>query len=289
MALPVSDAPLLLDPLTRIGAKLLLNALSTCVMVRLGRVLGNRMIWVVPSNLKLIDRSVRYIPTWRTCPTSRPAARCSRSSPTSSRGGVPAASTRRRWASRRCGCATGASKTPRRACSRNWGERARVDYRARGVFTVPPALPPHRPAPITAALRCAATLIVAAAVATFVPPVVRADGARPTLPRSTPERQGVASAAILDFVQSVDRDIDAMHSMMIVRHGHVIAEGWWAASTRPAAHNVLAHEELRVHGRGLAVSEGLLSVDDHVLRFFPAEAPAEPGAFLRALRVRDLL
>lgn len=59
--LPVPDAPLLLDALTRIGVKLLLNAFSTCVMVRLGRVLGNRMIWVVPSNLKLIDRSVRYI------------------------------------------------------------------------------------------------------------------------------------------------------------------------------------------------------------------------------------
>lgn len=61
VALPVAGTPFLLDPLTRIGAKLLLNALSTCVMVRLGRVLGNRMIWVVPSNLKLIDRSVRYI------------------------------------------------------------------------------------------------------------------------------------------------------------------------------------------------------------------------------------
>jgi N-acetylmuramic acid 6-phosphate etherase len=61
LALPVVNTPFLLDPLTRIGVKLLLNALSTCTMVRLGRVLGNRMIWVVPSNLKLIDRSTRYI------------------------------------------------------------------------------------------------------------------------------------------------------------------------------------------------------------------------------------
>jgi len=40
---------------------MLLNALSTCTMVRLGRVLGNYMIWVVASNLKLIDRATRYI------------------------------------------------------------------------------------------------------------------------------------------------------------------------------------------------------------------------------------
>jgi N-acetylmuramic acid 6-phosphate (MurNAc-6-P) etherase len=41
--------------------KLVMNALSTCTMVRLGRVMGNFMVWVVPSNLKLIDRATRYI------------------------------------------------------------------------------------------------------------------------------------------------------------------------------------------------------------------------------------
>ena len=51
----------LLDGVTRVGLKMLLNALSTCTMVRLGRVMGNYMIWVVASNLKLIDRATRYI------------------------------------------------------------------------------------------------------------------------------------------------------------------------------------------------------------------------------------
>jgi hypothetical protein len=50
-----------LGGISRIGIKLLLNAISTCTMVRLGRVMGNYMIYVVPSNLKLIDRSTRYI------------------------------------------------------------------------------------------------------------------------------------------------------------------------------------------------------------------------------------
>jgi N-acetylmuramic acid 6-phosphate (MurNAc-6-P) etherase len=44
-----------------VAAKLVMNALSTCTMVRLGRVMGNFMVWVVPSNLKLIDRATRYI------------------------------------------------------------------------------------------------------------------------------------------------------------------------------------------------------------------------------------
>jgi N-acetylmuramic acid 6-phosphate etherase len=58
---PVPDSGLLLEGVTRVGLKLLLNALSTCTMVRLGRVMGNYMIWVVASNLKLIDRATRYI------------------------------------------------------------------------------------------------------------------------------------------------------------------------------------------------------------------------------------
>jgi len=58
---PVPDTDFLLDGVTRVGLKMLLNALSTCTMVRLGRVMGNTMIWVVPSNLKLIDRATRYI------------------------------------------------------------------------------------------------------------------------------------------------------------------------------------------------------------------------------------
>lgn len=57
----VPQTDFLLDGVTRVGAKMLLNALSTCTMVRLGRVMGNYMIYVVPSNLKLIDRSTRYI------------------------------------------------------------------------------------------------------------------------------------------------------------------------------------------------------------------------------------
>ncbi len=58
---PAPKTHFLLDGVTRVGLKMLLNAISTCTMVRLGRVMGNLMIWVVPSNLKLIDRATRYI------------------------------------------------------------------------------------------------------------------------------------------------------------------------------------------------------------------------------------
>jgi hypothetical protein len=53
-----------------------------------------------------------------------------------------------------------------------------------------------------------------------------------SLPRSSPERQGISSTAILEFVEAVDRQIEAMHSFLLVRHGHVVAEGWWEPEVR---------------------------------------------------------
>jgi N-acetylmuramic acid 6-phosphate etherase len=58
---PVPKTDFLLGGVTHAAVKLVMNALSTCTMVRLGRVMGNFMVWVVPGNLKLIDRATRYI------------------------------------------------------------------------------------------------------------------------------------------------------------------------------------------------------------------------------------
>ncbi|MEI7533018.1 MAG: hypothetical protein WCK57_01510, partial [Verrucomicrobiae bacterium] len=61
VSVPLPPDDFLLNGITRVAVKLVMNALSTCTMVRLGRVMGNYMVWVVPSNLKLIDRATRYI------------------------------------------------------------------------------------------------------------------------------------------------------------------------------------------------------------------------------------
>lgn len=112
----------------------------------------------------------------------------------------------------------------------------------------------------------------------------------PALPRSSPERQGISSAAILDFVQAADTAFDAMHSFMLVRHGHVVAEGWWKPYDAKTPHMFYSlSKSFTSTAVGLAIADGRLSLDDEVLKFFPEDAPAEPSANLRAMRVRDLL
>jgi CubicO group peptidase (beta-lactamase class C family) len=110
------------------------------------------------------------------------------------------------------------------------------------------------------------------------------------LPRTTPETQGIRSAAIQAFLVEAEQKIDALHSVMIVRHGAVVAEGWWAPYAAAEPHMMFSlSKSFTSTAVGLAVSEGRLSIDDPVLKFFPDEAPAEPSANLKAMRVRDLL
>mgnify|MGYP003607737020 CR=1 FL=1 len=107
---------------------------------------------------------------------------------------------------------------------------------------------------------------------------------------SRPEAEGVASGAILGWVESVEREVDALHSFVLVRHGKIVAEGWWAPYERERPHMLYSlSKSFTSTAVGLAVDEGKLGLDDKVAAFFPDKAPAQPGGNLAKMRVRDLL
>jgi CubicO group peptidase (beta-lactamase class C family) len=110
------------------------------------------------------------------------------------------------------------------------------------------------------------------------------------LPRSSPEAQGVSSAAVLAFVEAAEKNIDSLHSFVILRHGHVLAEGWWAPYNAESPHSLYSlSKSFTSTAVGLAIAEKKLRLDDPVLKFFPNDAPAQPSANLKAMRVSDLL
>jgi len=110
------------------------------------------------------------------------------------------------------------------------------------------------------------------------------------LPRSTPEEQGVSSAALLEFIDAADRELASLNSVMLVRHGHVVAEGWWAPYDGGTRHELYSlSKSFTSTAVGLTIGEGRLSLDDPVVKFFPDDLPTEPGKQLPGMRVRDLL
>ncbi len=132
-------------------------------------------------------------------------------------------------------------------------------------------------------------LLLPALIATAFLTALTGSHAATPLPRSTPEAQGISSKSIGEFLETVDK-IHTLHSFMIVRHGHVIAEGWWSPEAADKPHVLWSlSKSFNSTAVGLAIAEGKLSLDDPVLKFFPADAPADPSDNLKAMKVRDLL
>lgn len=109
-------------------------------------------------------------------------------------------------------------------------------------------------------------------------------------PQASPESQGISSEGILRFIEAVESTVHEFHSFMLLRHGFVVAEGWWSPYRKEFIHDMFSlSKSFTSTAIGLAVGEGLLSVDDFVISFFPDELPDEPSDNLKAMRVKHLL
>ena len=77
---------------------------------------------------------------------------------------------------------------------------------------------------------------------------------------------------------------------MFLRHGKVIAEGWWNPYRPDLKHTLnSASKSFTSTAIGFAISEKKLSLDDKVASFFPEYLPDTISVFLSKLRIRDLL
>jgi len=111
-----------------------------------------------------------------------------------------------------------------------------------------------------------------------------------SLPRSTPADEGVDPAAILSFLDALDERSDIeMHSLMVVRHGRVVAEGWWApySADRPQLLYSLS-KSFTSTAAAFAQAEGLLDLDDRVISHFPEFAADITDPRSRSMKVRHV-
>lgn len=113
--------------------------------------------------------------------------------------------------------------------------------------------------------------------------------ARP-LPADTPAAQGVDATGIEAFLDAVEAapGIEP-HSLMILRHGKLIAAGWWAPYT--AGRKQLLYslsKSFTATAAGLAVAEGLLDLDAPVVSYFPEFEAGITDPRSRAMLVRHI-
>ncbi|RLD95088.1 MAG: serine hydrolase [Bacteroidetes bacterium] len=112
-----------------------------------------------------------------------------------------------------------------------------------------------------------------------------------TIAQDTPEEQGISSRSIVEFFEALEKaQPDALHSVMIRRHGLIVSQGWWAPYAPETPHLLWSlSKSFTSTAIGLAQDEGLLSIDDLVISFFPEDIPEELSSNLKAMRISDLL
>ncbi len=110
------------------------------------------------------------------------------------------------------------------------------------------------------------------------------------LPRTSPVAKAVDPRGIRAFVDGMESKGLGPHSFMILRGGGVVAEGWWSPFRREDIHLLYSlSKSFTSTAIGFAVAEGLLSLDDPVISFFPNDLPAEVSPNLAAMQIRHLL
>lgn len=113
---------------------------------------------------------------------------------------------------------------------------------------------------------------------------------RPLLPRLAPSASGVSARAVVALLDRLEVEAIECHSIMVVRHGHVVAEGWWAPYSAERPHLLYSlTKSFTSVAVGLAIADGLLSLDDLLVDVLPDHVPADISEQGRRITVHHLL
>jgi CubicO group peptidase (beta-lactamase class C family) len=110
------------------------------------------------------------------------------------------------------------------------------------------------------------------------------------LPHSTPSAEGVSAAGVEAFLDAVEHSAQIeLHSLIVLRHGRIIAEGWWSPYSADRVHLLASlSKSFTATAAAFALAEGRIDLDATVLSYFPELADEVTDPRSRAIRVRDI-
>lgn len=110
------------------------------------------------------------------------------------------------------------------------------------------------------------------------------------LPRSTPDAEQFSPDALGKYLDAVKKSGEDLHSIMILRHGRVIAEKWLGKNSADKNHIMNSvSKTFTATAAGFAIADNRLKVTDKVVSFFPDDLPSTVSPYLADLTVYDLL
>jgi len=111
------------------------------------------------------------------------------------------------------------------------------------------------------------------------------------LPKETPKKvaaikrakpQSALNSAMEKYLQAAADQKLNIHSVMVLQHGKVLYEKWLNGGEAEKPHILNSVSKTFTSAAvGLAIGEGLLSLDDKLVSFFPDDLPAGPSDNLK--------
>ena len=109
------------------------------------------------------------------------------------------------------------------------------------------------------------------------------------LPRGSADAEHVSPAKLTAFLDAADR-FGGIDSVMVLRHGRVIAERWWPPASPPVPHVLWSvGKSFTSIAVGLAIAEGRFGISDRVIDLLPDDVPETIDGHLATMTVRHLL
>lgn len=90
--------------------------------------------------------------------------------------------------------------------------------------------------------------------------------------RVSPESVGISSKKIQDTIEWLEQNVTEMHGFMVAKDNKIISECWWEPYDKDIVH--ICHsfgKSYACTGVGLAVTDGLLTVNDRIVDIFADE------------------
>lgn len=106
-----------------------------------------------------------------------------------------------------------------------------------------------------------------------------------------PEKVGISSSHIINFIDKIEENSINLHSFMILRHGKIAAESYFKPFNKDFLHRMYSVSKSFVSvAIGLLLDEGKISLDDKVIKYFPDKLPKGPiHPYIADMTIKDLL
>ena len=106
----------------------------------------------------------------------------------------------------------------------------------------------------------------------------------------TPERAGISSKKVLDYLKALDEYRLGTHAFLLARGDEIFSETYYAPYDKDCKHRMYSvSKSITAIAVGFAIDDGLFSLDDRVIDYFPEYDNDGIDEFRRQTTIRDLL